>query len=659
MKLISRPFLFLLCVGSSYAFLPLDHVAPNTYVEYSNTRKHSRDLVDSAQVLYENESTEKRPIRIKFITTVLDERRGISDALDQQIDFIENDVLPKAAKKWSKHLSVTPVTGDIKLQADACYGAYGSDRRVRTVSDTDLVIIVSAVNAFAADGDDGDEIQVCNPGTLAAAAACELDQFDRPVVGLMNFCLDLEETTLGQRPGELVQDAYSLLLGTSTSTFGANPAQLVDIAQHELGHILGFSSWMFKYYRNPDGSPRTARPFSPSLATCNDGSREAIIFPENTLQEYVSAEGERSYIVITPRVQQVVRNFFDCQEMEGARLHNSQGSCIGSHWHERLFFGESMSPVFVTGSDVNQNALSALTLSLMEDTGWYQVDYRGADIPEFGLGAGCDFVDSKCIQNDKVPSWGKGMFCDSPVQFDGDGQIVPDIATLSCGPDHRSWTACDLWDTSSAPFAVFESIPGIQLFSDSSLSPSFGFASSCPIPATSVGVDCTTEDDSYQPFYDVESRGADSRCVQTSYFTGAERILRPACVRTSCDAERRKVVVGEGDDEVVCDYDGQVLRLKSGSSATFECPRLASVCPELNSCPGACSGRGVCVFDGGPKCECFEDMDGVLSGDGCFPNVPEAEIDQTGLDDFASGASRWCYSLPLLVAFLVGIRSAL
>ena len=49
-----------------------------------------------------------------------------------------------------------------------------------------------------------------------------------------------------------------------------------------------------------------------------------------------------------PTVLQEVRDFFDCPSLEGAELENQEGngcSIVGSHWEQRVFAGELMSPV--------------------------------------------------------------------------------------------------------------------------------------------------------------------------------------------------------------------------------------------------------------------------------------------------------------------------
>ena len=265
-----------------------------------------------------------------------------------------------------------------------------------------------------------------------------------------------------------------------------------------------------------------------------------------------------------------------------------------------------------------ENYLSPLSLALLEDSGWYKVDYRGAETPTFGLGAGCDFVHNNCIQDDVVPSWGRGMFCDSAMRFDGGAIATESLDTVLCDPSHKSWTICDLWDQQTVPTGLTE-FPesSVRYFTNANFVTSFPLAEFCPIPAKTIGFDCTVEDETYEPFYRGETVGPSSRCIN-AYREGesGRKVRRPGCMEVSCDAQERIVVISQGMNQLRCEFDGQVLPSPSSASAFIECPRFAAVCPDLVSCPASCSGRGVCSYDGSPTCQCF---DGDLSSDGCYP----------------------------------------
>jgi|AntRauTorckE5430_2_1112549.scaffolds.fasta_scaffold10566_3 hypothetical protein len=73
--------------------------------------------------------------------------------------------------------------------------------------------------------------------------------------------------------------------------------------------------------------------------------------------------------------------------------------------------------------------------------------------------------------------------------------------------------------------------------------------------------------------YEEESVGEGSRCFNSS--------KRPVCFQTSCSSELNALLVKLPDKSVKCDYDGQRIDVTlDGESAYFECPRLATICPE-------------------------------------------------------------------------------
>ena len=113
---------------------------------------------------------------------------------------------------------------------------------------------------------------------------------------------------------------------------------VINSAMHELLHILGFKDTDFPFYYDINsGLPRTPRPIETKEVQCTDGSIQSILFPsEDTIKRGITSYGVIYYSVVTPRVQQTVRNQFDCEEMDGARLENQpkRESCLGDDWEE-------------------------------------------------------------------------------------------------------------------------------------------------------------------------------------------------------------------------------------------------------------------------------------------------------------------------------------
>mmetsp|Transcript_476 Transcript_476/g.771 ORF Transcript_476/g.771 Transcript_476/m.771 type:complete len:463 (+) Transcript_476:730-2118(+) len=383
------------------------------------------------------------------------------------------------------------------------------------------------------------------------------------------------------------------------------------IATHEVGHVLGVDSELFLFFRNAEtGEPLTPRPFEARTVDCVDGTRQYIVFPsEDTLQSEISSQGRLYYNLMTPRIQTVVRNHFNCQSLVGARLENqpTAESCTGSHFDERLFYSELMGPIFSGTTDV----LSPLTLALLDDSGWYKVHYEGSQVSPFGHAAGCPFVSDNCIINDEVPNYATGAFCSRPTRVNFfSGQIDAATNDLLCDPTHRSIGVCDLFDRTKA--TGFEFDPnGARYFSDSNLQALTAQTDWCPVPSIPTGVDCTddTGPRSSQTYIG-EEYGPNSRCLNFEPDASSRSVA--GCFDVQCDAASRQVIVN-GDS---CEFDGQLLQFQrlSGLTSNMICPKFAVVCPQLY-CQGGCSGRGVCNYATN-KCECFNsgDQSPICSG---------------------------------------------
>eukprot|EP00961_Rhodomonas_salina_P280885 3794502-Rhodomonas_salina.6 len=66
---------------------------------------------------------------------------------------------------------------------------------------------------------------------------------------------------------------------------------------------------------------------------------------------------------------------------------------------KRVYFTE-----FMTGSrqSASDSVISAITLALLEDTGWYEVNYEAADQFKWGREQGCAFVSVLFPSSDRM-----------------------------------------------------------------------------------------------------------------------------------------------------------------------------------------------------------------------------------------------------------------
>jgi hypothetical protein len=142
---------------------------------------------------------------------------------------------------------------------------------------------------------------------------------------------------------------------------------------HELIHGLGFSLQQF---------------------------RDARIAEQRPMPE-IGAPGGRDdvWVATGARVLAIGRQYFNCSSLDAVPLMGSNplgpGS-RGSHWETRLLADEIMA--YGRG-----NVVSAFTLAIMEDLGFYLANYAAlSGCLQWGRGQGCAFVSTRCQrrQND-------------------------------------------------------------------------------------------------------------------------------------------------------------------------------------------------------------------------------------------------------------------
>lgn len=545
----------------------------------------------------------KEPLRIVFETSELEKMMQISSFTEEKVKVVIQRILPQMSEIWSSILSIVPVEGNITVKPDECFGFYDVPPNLvkEGVSNADILVFVSGHNAIQG-------VSLCSKTVLASASHCSLDQYDRPVVGFINFCLD------------------NIKIQTENAA--------IAVGVHELAHLFGFSDSLFHFFRDGrNGNPLTPRPLKKSIVECVDGSiKQAFIASSTTLQKRQGIlspnyNGSPYYEIVTPTVAEIVRNHFGCQEALGARLENkpTTNSCTGSHLDERFFFTDAMSPIFSSNA---VSILSPLTVALLKDTGWYDVNFASEYIKNnpFGLGAGCEFLDEdSCIAENKVPEKFQPYFCDSITRFNDDGKITKETGT-TCDPSFNHIAYCDLVDFSSTlPSGIESSQTGGKHFSDPNLGSIFIQGDDCPIPSI-FSVDCT--DSSTNPLvktYPEEQHGSESRCFNTvSEHPNGGGITRAVCLRSKCNQSDRTLDVYLGENVITCENEGDVHHFVSTTLASFVCPKLSSICPQM-FCPSMCSGQGICNHGlDQPRCECYDESD---TSPGCYGIGIQYDVD--------------------------------
>ena len=257
-------------------------------------------------------------------------------------------LMADTVSKIASLLNVVQVEGtlDLKCKGYAFNSIFLEDESgVKSFNGTDLVVYVTVRPAGSND-------------VYATGQTLATDDNGRPVLGNINWNPALLTPPASDDDNKnIVEGMYH------------------GIAFHEMLHVLGFSSGMFRTYRDAYGEP-----WEDTIATR-------------------SIDGREVSFLTTPRVLDAVRTHYGCSAgndgydaLIGATLEDQGGSgTMGSHWEKAAFMDEVM-----TGSAPYNPVISNVTLAALHDSGWYLPNYDQAEWLAWGEGKGCKFSTYRC-----------------------------------------------------------------------------------------------------------------------------------------------------------------------------------------------------------------------------------------------------------------------
>ena len=451
--------------------------------------------------------------------------------------YLVDTILDDTVSLLASALSVLPVSGNLVLNAPfpdgSCFGGsywysfvccnseMPNADKTTGVPSADFVLYVTA--------------RPTGGSTLAWALTCQSDQYRRPTAGHANFSPARISTSA---------DDYEVQLST---------------AWHEIVHALGFSSSKFGDFRVPGDITQT----------------EAYSNIVRTFTE----RGKAVSKIVTPNVVTKVREQYGCTDpwpSAGWELEDYGGSgTAGSHWEKRLGFNEVM-----TGTADPSSVYSAITYALLEDSGWYSVDYSHAQPLPWGAGEGCSFPQLACS------SWSDRYFCSSSSQE-------------GCTVDYRYKAICNA-------IAYGAALPSYaQYFAQNNLGGQNPYVDYCPYYERLGNGDCQAGSTPTYWFWGEQS-GPNSKCVTGTWRSSASSVPiqnHNGCVQTTCTPTQQLQIVL--DDltplTVTCPFAGGPLDLASvpaNSDGRFEgvlnCPPSSLFCTGDPCDTITCDGRGTC-----------------------------------------------------------------
>ena len=300
-----------------------------TYSLTTNTQSHSQKsksvFIDAEEDFSFLSNSQNYPnLRIHVDYTLLEE--------GPMKDYIEYELMPPVIDYFQSALKIkrplkTPITVP-KTQEKIC-GKPTPEIFHTTGASADLSLIV--VNET-----------LINSTCVATAYTCHRTQSGRPVIGRLMFngiALPLPEGN------HLVHERN------------------MNLAIHEMMHLLGFHIPSYKFFIDENGNPR-----------------------ENHFRE-TSINGENRMIMDVEPLTQRLRKHFGCPSIPGMLLENDGGAGTrNAHFERRLFLYEIMTSGVLYGQRISE-----FSLALLEGTGWYVPDYSFAEPFHFGEGQGCEF----------------------------------------------------------------------------------------------------------------------------------------------------------------------------------------------------------------------------------------------------------------------------
>lgn len=474
----------------------------------------------------------QKKISLKPLTTLGNQKRFLQNAdwesiriyvdytnLDSKLGQVTQEmingikeVMGKAINAYQQILKVKRFTEPLII--DSCDSQLEISSQVSTTGvEADLVIFPT----FDVEADQNVE---------AYAVACRYDGNNgRPVAGAISF--------------------------TKLSDFSKNNAKYNRslLVLHELNHIIAFNNELFGNFRKEDGSQYQYQEVVKDV-TINDKSTK---------------------IIITPKVIEAAKKHFGCNSLEGVELEDQGGvGTAGSHWEQRIMHGD-----FMISESLTENVISEISLALFEDSGWYRVNYYTGGLFRYGKNKGCDFLVTKCVQNEESIS--KNEF---PITKRGS------FSTCFAGRTSKGMAFIKTY-TDDLPTEF-------RYFGNPKLGGNY-LDDFCPV-AYSSDLDGGYDSGSCwigKSGYSVglgETIGADSNCFYSSLtFSNDNSILyfkdiaRPICHQVSCDYENDKYTVTIREKTFECNTDGGEISV-DGFDGKFYCADFNLICTKTVKC---------------------------------------------------------------------------
>ena len=457
------------------------------------------------------EEAEWQPIRIHFDFSNLEEKLGGVDSENADRIIGIKNTIGLVSNALSSILKVKRLKTPLKVSSSDFQNCDSTINISSDISETGVNADLIIFVSFDT---------VSSDNTLAYAGPCNYNFDKRPLDGFIYFTN--------------ISSDYSKKNASYNNSI---------LILHEINHILAFNSSLFEFFVNK---------------TIDDVVKTKTV------------NGKDSKFMVLPKVIEAAKKHFNCPTLDGVEIEDQGGDgSAGSHWEQRIMDGE-----FMTAEINPEGSISEMSLALFEETGWYQVNYYSGGLFRFGKNKGCEFLNSKCIENGISIS-------ENEFTIPENGEVA-----FTCNASRTSKGQVEIRE--------YDNIPEIyQYFENQKLGGPM-FADFCPVtyPAESDGWNNSGNCVMGLSEYEVglgETLGNNSSCFYSSLvYKGDESIsdykdiIRPICHQFSCDYKNKKYTVSIRENIFECTKNESIS--VNGFDGIFKCVDFDLICTKTVEC---------------------------------------------------------------------------
>ena len=534
--------------------------------EDNNLKKENKDKKRELQ------NNEFKPIRIYVDKYYFN---GSLSEMSDERKTVFCDALDKAEKTLEHLIEVKRETSPIKISNFNLFGttSYDGFLKIRMEDgildkefDEDLIILVRAKGE--------DNLSECKEKSKIIA----LNDQGRPILGYIVINTDFWDKVADNLDYKREFFSYMFL--------------------HQFTHILGFNETFIDYLHQNKG---------------NNNIRINKNIIRNRINKNEAIYDVTKDLIYGTKLVNEAKDYFNCTTTyldDGIELEDN--NLCGNeymHWESRILLGDYMT----AGIYIQDQAISELTLSLLEDTGLYLVNYFTGGLMKFGKHQGCEFFTKDCIidNGDKaVYSLFLNEFCSKNTKTTcSTGRQSRGI----CEKFHQSTSKYKRtgWETFGNEFADYCPISVCDDQFDSK--EKYNYIGNCKIGKKENYGSFAFSNAGLNPEYNYsifsESYGEifsdHSFCAFSSIIyindnpqkkSIYEGFIRPTCYEMFCSKKSLTILIKNSiySQYIVCPREGGFIRIGGNYTGHLLCPHYNLICSQTNS--ELCNNMFDCAF---------------------------------------------------------------